>query len=886
MRKLRALWMRLTGSTKNAQQFDAELENHIAMHTEDGVRAGLSEAEARRQALIKIGGMEQARQAYRERATLPLVETLLQDTRYALRGFRRNPVFAITAILTLALGIGATTAVFSVVDRILFRSLPYASDDRLVSFGLSQSLERQEFTLGGFFYQWRDNQKPFASVTFERGVGECNLTEQNPVQLRCASVAGNFLSTLGVSPVVGRSFLPEEDVPNGAKVALISDSLWLNRFNRDPQVLNRALDIDGQSTRIVGVLPADFEMPRLQQADVLLPAQMDIAAQHTVNSGIGYPMWAFARLKPGVGVAEAKAEMEPLFQQTQSWIPAQIRNDFHLAVRSVRDRQMQDAYTAAWVLLGAVIAVLLIACANVASLFSARAVARERELAVRSALGASRLRLMRQTLTEALLLSSAGAAAGCGLAALLLRIFIAIAPTGIPLLANARLDLRMVGFTVAVALLCALLFGILPALQKPGTRGLMARSNTAHGRGRLRQGLVAVQIGISFVLLSGALLLTRSFRNIEQQDLGMGTRNVLLVRTPLAPARYPSGQAYMDFYRRAEEALKRVPGVTAVGLSDSLPPDQNSWHDGMRFADIVVSGRPATPASAGDSIVTRKVTPEYFRVLQIPIVEGRGFTENERSAQDASMIVSRRLARRLFPGEDAVGKHLRIANFRPYRTLDGPVYTIAGVAADVKNAGLTGHDDPELYTLRRNRPEDWSPHTIIELETALSPAVLEPWVRKQIAQLDSTAPVEIERLSETVNRLADRPRFETALVSFFALTGLAMAMIGLYGVIAYMAVQRTQEIGVRMALGAGRSDILRLIAAQGLRLVALGTAAGLVAAFAVSGVLKSLLFHVEAHDPLSYLAMAGLLGVVALAATLIPARSAMKTDPMAALRVE
>jgi len=264
----------------------------------------------------------------RERNALPWVENLSRDVRYAVRGFGRNPIFTVTVIATLALGIGATTAVFSVVDRILFRSLPYAHDERLVSFGLSQSLEKQEFTLGGFFYEWRDNQKPFEAVTFERGVSECNLTEGNPLHLHCESVAGNFLSTLGIPLQIGRNFLPQEDEPNGPKSAIISDALWLDRYNRDPGVLHRTIDVDDRAIPIVGVLPRDFEMPRLQAVDILVPAQMDPAVQHTVNSGIGYPMWAFARLKSGVSVAQAREEMEPLFLHTQQWIPPQIRPDF------------------------------------------------------------------------------------------------------------------------------------------------------------------------------------------------------------------------------------------------------------------------------------------------------------------------------------------------------------------------------------------------------------------------------------------------------------------------------------------------------------------------------------------------------------------------------
>ena len=868
----------------------AEVDEELRFHLEQSIAAnraaGMTAEEARRQALIEFGGVERAREQCHEQRPGWWWGTVAQDARYALRGFRRNPAFTLTVIATLALGIGATTAVFSVVDRILFRSLPYAHDDRIVSFGLVQSLERQEFTLGAFFYEWRDSQRPFAAVTFERGVSTCNLTETNPVHLSCADVAQNFLPTLGISPVLGRNFLPEEDLPNGPKVALISDGLWLSRFNRDAGVLDKSIEIDGHPVRIVGVLPKDFEMPRLQPTDVLLPAALDIAAQHTVNSGLGCPLWAFARLKPGVSVAQAKAELEPLFLHTQQWIPPQIRQDFHLQVRSIRDRQMEEAYLVAWVLLGAVLAVLLIACANVASLFSARGAARQRELAVRSALGAGRARLIRQTLTEAILLAVAGAAAGCALAEILLRVFIAIAPTSVPFLAQARLDLRIVLFTVLVALLCAALFGILPAMEKPRAAALAARQTRSGAHARFRRVLVAAQIAVSVVLLSGAGLLVRSFWNLEQQSLGIETRHVLTVRVPLNWERYTTDQAYLDFFARAEAALRRLPGVTAVGISDSLPPDGNSWHNGGRFDELFVAGRPRTPAGTGGTVVERSVTPDYFRVLQIPIQEGRGFTEEERGSSGDFMILSKLLAARLFPQGDAVGQHIQLPTYQPYFALNGPVYTIVGVAGNVKNAGLTGQDDPEYYTLRHNRGEEWRGHCVLLLETALPAAVVAPWVRSQIAQLDATAPVEIETLHGQVSQLADRPRFETALLGFFAFCGLLMAVIGLYGVIAFMAAQRTQEIGVRMALGATRVDILRLIAGEGLRLIVLGGVLGLGAALAAAQLLKSLLYNVGTHDPLVYAAVALLLAVVALMATLIPARAAMRVEPVEALRFE
>jgi predicted permease len=867
---------------RKPEELDEELQFHLEQSIEMKVSAGMSAAEARRQALIEFGGVERTREQCHEQRPGWWLGTVEQDVRYALRGFKRNLAFTVAVIATLALGIGATTAVFSVVDRILFRSLPYAQDDRLVSFGLSQSLEKQEFTLGGFFFDWRDRQKPFQSVTYENGYGDCNLTESNPVHLHCIHVAQNFLPTLGVMPIAGRNFTPEEDLPNGPAAAMISDGLWLSRFNRDPAAVDKTIQIDGHAVRVVGVLPRDFEMPRLQETDILRPAQIDRAEQNKVNSGIGYPLWAFARLKPGVSVPEAKAEMEPLFLHTQQWIPAEIRKDFHLQVRSIRDRQMADAYKAAWVLLGAVLAVLLIACANVASLFSARGAARERELAVRSALGASRGRLIRQTLTEAVMLAIAGAAAGCVLAEILLRVFIAIAPTGVPFLAAARLDLRIVLFTVVVSLLCAALFGILPALEKPRAAALAARQTKSGGQARLRRMLVVMQIGLCVVLLSGASLLVRSFWNLEQQNLGMQTRNVMTVHVPLNWEQYPSG--LQDFYLRAEAALRQIPGVTAVGMSDSLPPD--GWHDGCRYADLEVAGKPPAPAGTGGSVVWRSVTPDYFRVLQIPIVEGPGFTQEERGSKEGFVIVSKELAARMFPDSNAIGQHIEHSVFNPYR-MPGPVYTVAGVAANVKNGGLTGQDDPEIYELRSNlHPEAWSQHQFFLLETSLPASVVGPWVRQRVAQLDPIAPVEMDTISQQVSKLADRPRFEMALLGFFAGCGLLMAVIGLYGVVSFVATQRTQEIGVRMALGATRFDILRLIAGEGVGLIMLGGVVGLGGALAGAQLLRSLLYNVGPHDPALFAAASLLLLVVAIAATLIPARAATKVEPVVALRYE
>jgi len=394
--------------------------------------------------------------------------------------------------------------------------------------------------------------------------------------------------------------------------------------------------------------------------------------------------------------------------------------------------------------------------------------------------------------------------------------------------------------------------------------------------------LVVAQIGLSVVLLSGAGLLVRSFWNLEQQSLGMQTGNVITAHVPLNWERYPHGTG--DFFLRAEAAFRQLPGVTAVGVSTSLPP--GGWHGSTGLPELEVVGRPPVPNRVREEVVWRTVTPDYFRALQVPIVEGRNFTEEERGTDVHLAILSKQLAATLFPAGDAVGQHIEHPEFNPYRQ-PGPVFTVVGVAGNVKNGGLTGDEEPEFYELRTSvHTEYWDSHNFFLLESSLPASVIAPLIRSRVAQLDPTAPVEIDTMKQTVSKLADRPRFETALLGFFAFCGLLMAVIGLYGVISFVATQRTQEIGVRMALGATRIDILRLIAGEGIRLIVLGGLVGLAAALATAQMLKSLLYNVGPRDPFSYAAVAVLLALVALAATLIPARAAMKVEPVVALRYE
>jgi putative ABC transport system permease protein len=800
--------------------------------------------------------------------------TVGQDVRYALRGFRRNPIFAIAVIGTLMVGIGATTAVFSVVDRILFRPLPYAHDDRLVTVGMVHSLEKQEFMMGGFFFDWRDHQKPFEAMAIQGTMPHaCDLVENNPAQLDYLGFDAGYLPLLGISPVLGRNFLPEETLPNGPPVVIISYGLWQDHYNRDPNILNRQINVDGSLVHVVGVLPKDFQFPTLQPADVIFPMVLNQADQKTANGGYGNPMRTLARLKPGVSIEQARAEMEPLFEHTRDTvIPNDVRKDIHLSIRSLRDRETDDIQLAAWVLLGSVLAVLLIACANVASLMMVRGEARERELAVRSALGATRGRLVRQTLTEAVLLSIAGAAAGIGLAEGLLRVLVDIAPTGIPFLERASLDLRIVLFTVLLSLGCGVLFGLLPALQTPRVAALAARTAKTRKRTLLRGSMVVGQIAVSMVLLTGAALLLKSFRNVEEQRLGIEIGGVFTAQIALPGFRYNTTRKQMQYYLDAGAAIRRLPGIRAVAFSESVPP--GGWQGGGRLMGLTIDGKPFQGAAPGDTLTDRKVTPDYFAALNIPIVRGRGFTEEDMHSSQSVVMISRLLAARIFPGEDPIGRRVNGA-------------TVVGVAENVKNGGLVSPDVPEIYFLRGNSDKDWEGRKpVMVISSVLSAKAVAPWVRSQIAQIDPTVPVKIEKLDETVSKLADRPRFETALLGFFAFCGLLMSVIGLYGVISFLATQRTQEIGVRMALGATRGNILRLIAGEGVRLIVLSGVLGLCAALVAARLLKSLLFNVGARDPATYAAVALLLGLVALVATLIPARAAMNVEPVVALRYE
>lgn len=805
-----------------------------------------------------------------------------QEFQYALRRLRKSPGFALSAILVMAIGIGASTAVFSVVDRVLFRSLPYAQDSRLVSVGVTAPIERQEFMLGRQYFDWKDHQTPFESLTSWTGVADCDITTDDPIRTECARVEANFLDTFGVQAIRGRNFSNEEDLPDGPKVAIISYALWKARFGRDSGIIGKTISLDGEGYMIVGVLPGDFELPTLASAEILVPQKLDEAAQR--RSGQGAVLSVFARLKPGVSAGQAGLQLQPLFKDFLNSVPDRFRNEVKLMVRSIRDRQSHDAKTASWLLLGAVLLVLLIACANVANLLLARSASRQRELAVRAALGASHARLALLALSESVCISVIGGITGCLFAYALLHSFVAIAPEGIPHLQQASLDFRVLIFALLASFVSGILFGLAPALQRARLGWLTAKYTTIETRGMFRELLIVSQIAGSLVLISAAGLLLRSLWNIENSPLGMNSGGVLTAEIALNQQLYRTPVQQQAFFEELEHAIQNTPGATSVALTDSLPPAAAARS--TIFAGIEIEGRPKFAQGTGGTVEWRAVTPNYFEALNIPIVQGRSFLEQDRTADTHVIILGHALATRLFPGDDPIGKRMEVNNAPPW-------FTVVGIAADVRNQGILGVDEPEYYLLRAHAPDyglgpriplDGLRHASLIVRTNSNLKPMEQWLQSEIHRLDPTLPVDIATLDQRVGKLAQRPRFSAALLTFFATMALLSAAVGLYGLISFFVVRRTHEIGVRIALGATPPNITRLVLRQAARWSLIGTLIGLGGAILVARTLASMLFEVSARDPWTLSFSAALLLIVAFAATWIPAWRASHLDLLIALR--
>ena len=812
---------------------------------------------------------------------------LFHDLRYALRQLRLSPGFAAVAVLTLALGIGATTAMFSLVDRILFRSLPYPQDHELVSVGVIAPIIDGEFLFAANYLGWRDHQTPFADFTSSTGVSDCDLTDEAPVRVTCASVASTFLPTFGIQPLVGRNFTREEDQPNAPPVALLTYGLWQSRFGGDRNVVNRTISLNGKTARILGVLPRDFEFPTLARTSILVPEALDESIVQ--RNQLGTVVRVFGRMKPGISVDQSKAELEPLFRGFVESAPPPFRKVLRLEVRSIRDLQVHDSRRAAWLLLASALAVLLIACANAMNIHLARSVGRRHELAIRSALGADRVRLFRQRFTESVLLALMAGAAGTGLAWFIVRVFVVLAPAGIPHLSDATVDGRVLLFAIIVSLASGIVFGTVPALEKPTRQMLVVTATAGVERARLRQMLLAAQVWMAVVLLSSALLFVRSLRNLETKPLGMNTENIVTAQITLGQQKYSRARERLAFFEELERKLKDLPGTSSVALSDSLPPSATART--VPLVALQAEGRPPLGPEQGIGGVVgwRAVTPDYFSVLGIPLLRGRSFEDADRKPGSYAVILNEALAQRLFPAEDPLG---RIIRFPQGEGRAGIAHTIIGVTGNTENQGLGGRVGPEYYMVRRHGEDDAifqypdSQHISIVVRTAIGAQAEAEQLRNTVKALDPTLPVDVDTLRQSVAKLAERPRFSAALLSLFAIVGLLVTALGIYGVVSLLVSQRTQEIGIRMALGATPMSVIRMMVWQASLWIGFGAAAGIIGSLAAARWIGSLLFDIPANDPATLAEAAALLLVVALLGAWVPARRAAKIDPMVALRYE
>jgi len=874
--RLRSLFRRRAAD----RELDSELRFHIEKQIAANIASGMTPVEARRQAFIEFGGVEELKEECRDMRKINWLQDFAQDVRFGLRMLRKSPGFTTVAVLTLALGIGATTAVFSVVDRVLFRALPYPASGRLVSFGFIAPVEPNEFILLPDLVDWTNSTRVFASTTSYDFVQDCDITQAPAARVSCVHVSAEFLPTFGIQPLLGRNFTREEDASASPKVALLFYGLWKSRFGGDPGIVGKTVSLDGQPTAILGVLPQNFELPTLAHADFLLPEALAPNAFIHSNNRPMLILRAFGRLNPGVSIAQAKAALEPSFENSLKWIPPGFRSQVRLSVRSLRDRQTADARLASWVLFGAVLAVLLIACANVANLLLARSAVRQSEFAIRAALGAGSSRLFRQALTESAMLSLAGAALGCGFAVALLRIFVAISPRGILHLEDASLDFRVLAFTLAVSVISGIFFGLTSAQRTVRQEALYARAASGLSRRFFRRALVSLQIAVSFVLLAGASLLIRSVINLERSPLGMDASGVLISTIALNPRIYSDMPRRLNFFEGVEQRLPQLPGVSAFAMSDTLPP--SGQVEVSPYANIQVPGRPPAPQGTGGMVANRTITPGFFAALEIPVLHGRPFTADDRSPNASVVILNSVLAERLFSGEDAIGKRVR---FQP----NGSWFTVVGVSGSVKYIGGNGFVAPaesEYYFPLHHNTHYIDPQQRIILRSQLDPSAVAAWMRKTVASLDPTVPVTIDAMSRRLSQLEAPPRFNAALLGIFAALGIFMAALGTYGVLAYLVTQRTREIGIRLALGAQSGEISHMILRQGLNLAFVGIAVGLAVALAISHLLAGLVYGVKPNDPVTFIGAAILLAFVALAACYIPARRAMRVDPMVALRYE
>ncbi len=874
---------RLFGRRRRERELDEEIAAHLRMAGEEQTAGGASAEDAARSAAREFGNVGLVKEVTREQWGWSTLAEILRDARYGLRLLRRSPGFTAVAVAVLALGIGANTAIFSVVNGVLLRPLPFPDSERILSLRplVTRPVRSPAAASYPDFFDWRAQSRSFTAMASRRGVG-MTLTGVTPsAYVRGQVVSSEFFLVLGVAPALGRGFVPGDDAP-GTRVVVLSHGLWQSRFGGDPGILGRAIGLDGHDYTVVGVAAAGFQFPVDEDGvEFWMSASMDAEGEKPWTSNRDLTaLDVIGRLKPGVSLAAARAEMIGIAKRLARQYPDTDRDRDEVLVIPELDRVVGDVRTPLLVLLGAVGCVLLIACANVANLLLARATARHRELALRTALGAGRRRVLRQLLTESLILALVGGAAGLLLALAGQRLLLQFSPGRIPRLEHAGLDPRILVFTLGVALVTGILFGIAPALRlsrtdlsqalKEGGRG----SEGGAGHNRFRSMLVIAETAIAVVLLTGAGLLVESFRKLQSVDPGFSARDVATFHTSLPEAKYDEARQ-VRFYDdlldrvRSREGVRSAAAIFPIPLGDS--------HIGITFT---IEGRPV-PKADEPSAQYRQVSPGYFQTMGIPLLSGRDFTDRDDTKAPPVIIVNEALVRTYFPGENVLGRRIR-----PGVARDGEPKTreIVGVVGNVRHRGLGVEESPEYYIPYRQL--SIADMTVVA-QTDADPRVLANDARAIVASLDPDVPVfRVQTLRDYVFASIAQPRFNALLLSLFAGVALVLTGIGLYGVLAYAVAVRTREIVIRMALGARRGDILAMVVRRGLVLAATGVVIGLAAALLVTRLLRALLFHVAPSDPATFAGAGLLLGAVALLASFVPAYRATRFEPMQALRGE
>ena len=813
-----------------------------------------------------------------------MLETLWQDVQYGVRMLVKNPGFTVVAVLALALGIGANTAIFSVVNAVLLRPLPYTDPDRLVYVLRTQPpIMRGPISRPNFF-EWQTEQKVFAEIAafYPESYNLTGIEEAE--RISGVRVTDGFFKLFGVAPARGRFFLPEEDRAGGGRVAVIGYGMWQREFGADPQLIGRTISLNGEPYAVVGIAPPSFNFPR--RSEIWTPA---VLAEDKRDQGSNYLM-IIGRLKDGVTVEQAQAQMNQVAAVQAQEYPEHNTN-LSVTISPLLDEQVRSIRSVLLILLGAVAFVLLIACANVANLLLARATARQKEIAVRTALGATRGRVIRQLLTESVLLSLLGGCLGVLLSLWGIKLLVSLAPANIPRVQEVGLDQWVLGFTLLVSVVTGIIFGLAPALQvsttnlnevlKEGTRG--ATTGSPH-RARLRRALVVIEIALSLVLLVSAGLLVASIRRVTEVNPGFNTQNLLTasVSFPRQPSADEAGaeaaaarevQEQASFLREAEGRISSMPGVQAVGAINDLPVAGQGSVNG----DFNIEGRPQFKSGEAPVAEFRLITPGYFNAIGIPLLKGRTFNEADGPQAQVPIVINETLARRFFPGEDPLGKRLLVLDDKPHE--------IVGVVGDARQWGLDRPADPEVYFSYTQMA--FGAGTTLVVRTSIEPGSLSEGLRRAVRDVSRDAPVySIKTMNEVLAESTAQRRFNTILMTSFAAVALLMAAIGLYGVISYSVAQRVHEIGIRMALGAQFGDVMRMVLWQGFKLALAGVICGLFVSFGITRVMTSLLYGVSATDPLTFTLVSVLLTVVALLACYIPARRAAKVDPMVALRYE